>query len=77
MSQFFNNVFRASRIINLGTCFFVHLITCLHTHSFVDGCVDAKVHLAVLLLQRQKYFREYKVSLRSIPLTINPEPGYK
>ena len=41
----------------------------------VRAHVCTNIYLAVHLLQRQKYFR-VKVNLRSIPLTINPEPSF-
>ena len=40
----------------------------------VHVCMYANVYLAMHLLQRQKYFR-VEGKLRSIPLTINPEPS--
>ena len=41
----------------------------------VRARVYANVYLAVHLLQRQRNILEWKVNLRSIPLTINPEPN--
>ena len=75
---------RAPRIRNLGTCFFVHLITFFHTRS----CTSNFMHFKQLFLYactlmctslctqyKNGNILEWKVNLRSIPLTINPEPS--
>ena len=70
--------YRASRIRNLGTHFFVHLITFLRTWPCTSNShlcmLYTNLYLAMHLLQRGKYFRA-EVNLRSIHLTINPEPS--
>ena len=74
----------ASRIRNLGTCIFVHIITYLCTRSCTSYFVHFKQSflyvctLTCTLLctyYRDKNILEQKVNLRSIPLTINPEPS--
>ena len=75
---------RASRIKNLGTHFFVHLIICLCTHSCTSNILPLEqsfVHTqAVTCTLLYTYYNdrnilEWKINLRSISLTINPEPG--
>ena len=71
---------RASRVRNLGTRFFVHLITCLHTGLCISNFASLKylfVHVCTLtylivhLLQRKKYFRiEGKLSSHFIHLFL-------
>ena len=68
--------FRASKIRDLGTSFFVHLVTCLRKRS----CTSHFVHLKQLFINECAltcispctYYKD-KVNVRSIPLTINLE----
>ena len=75
---------RASRIRNLSTSFFVRLITCLRTRSRTSHFVHLKqsfvnecTAMCTLPCAYYKYrnILEQKVNVRSIPLTINPEPS--
>ena len=64
-------LYRASRIRNLATHFFMHLIACLHTQSCTSHFLHLKqsfMHMCTLNILEQK------VNLRSISLTIKPEP---
>ena len=68
---------RASKIRNLGTRIFVHLITCLRTRSCTLHFVLLKqsfVHACTSCTSPCTYYKD-KVNVRSIPLTINPEPS--
>ena len=76
--------FRASKIRNLSAAFSVHLITCLCTRSCTSYFLHLKqlfVHACTLTCTSQcTYYKdrnilEQNVNLRSIPLTINPEPS--
>ena len=76
--------FRASRIRDLGTHFFVHLMTCLHTRLCTSQFVYLMVsfgHTCTLtctspcINYKDKNVFEQKVNLRVIPLTINSEPS--
>ena len=80
----FYNDCRASRIRNLGTRFFVHLITCFRTRSCNSHYVHLKqsfVHVCTLICTspctyyQDRNISEQAVNSRSIPLTINPEPS--
>ena len=75
---------KASRIKNLVTRFFVYLITCLRSRSCISHFVHLKqsfVHASTLTCNtsctyyKEKNILEQSINLRSIPLTINPEPS--
>ena len=71
-------LFGASKIRNFGNCFFVHLITCLRTRSCTSHFVPLKqsfVHACTLTCTSPCTYYKDKVNVRSIPLTINPEPS--
>ena len=65
---------RALTIRNLGTHFFVNLITCLHTQSCTSHFVHLKqsfMHQCMLMCTLPCTYYKAKVNVRSIPLTIN------
>ena len=69
---------RASKIRNLGTHFLVHLITCLRTWSWNSHFVHLKslfVQVCTLTCTSPCIYYKDKANVRSIPLTINPEPS--
>ena len=66
------------KIRNLGTRFFVHLITCLRTRSCTSHFVHLKqsfMHECTLTCISPCTYYKDKVNVKSIPLTINPEPS--
>ena len=68
----------ASKISNLGTRFFVHLITCLCSGSCISHFVHLKqlfVHECTLTCTSPCTYYKDNVNIRSIPLTVNPEPS--
>ena len=73
----FGNIYllnRVSRIRNLVTRIFVHLITCLRR----CWCTSHFLHLKKLFVKdyKDKNILEYKLNLRPILLATNPEPEY-
>ena len=88
VSRFYQYLFRASRIRNLGTHFFLHLITCLRTwsctshfvhlkYSIVHACMLMCTYLVMHILQRQKYFRvEGKLQAYSTHHPPRTQSGY-
>ena len=69
---------RASKIRNLGTHFFMHQITCLHTWLCISHFKHLKwlfMHECALMCTSPSTYYKDKVNVRSVPLSINPEPS--
>ena len=88
MSQFWDErthvQSRLQELKILLNVFFVYLITCLRSRSCISHFVHLKqsfVHVSTLTCNssctyyKEKNILELSINLRSIPLTINPEPS--
>ena len=67
-----------SKMRNLSTCFFVHLITCLRTRLYTSHFVHLKqlfMHECTLTCTSPCIYYKDEVNERSIPLSIDQEPS--